>query len=239
MSKVYKTAFGMTPNSLLNNNKISLKAKGLYGYMHSKPDGWDFSIKGIASQLLEQYKAVASGLKELEQAGYLTRKNYQATDGKWTCDYYLHEIPLKVQPTTLEPTTLEPTPREGGPLDGMTKKEIISKKEQVKKKKSSSSEPTVDEIQLVINRITNSPIYQQTIGILRSKHYSDQDVDNELQISAYQYIVSQTNSHPPTYFKNWCTNAKPQRLPPERYALAQLQAREQQEYQKVMESKGL
>lgn len=83
MNKLVKTdfPFGMVPNSLLNNSDISLKAKGLFGYMQSKPEGWIFSAKSIAFQSKESIDSVSSGLKELEKFGYLIREKKQSSKG--------------------------------------------------------------------------------------------------------------------------------------------------------------
>lgn len=94
MSKLFiADKFGQVPNSLLNNPHISLKAKGLYGYMQSKPDGWTFGVKLIASQCAEGHKAITSALKELEQHHYLYRRNFQGEGGFWKTEYYLYSRP--------------------------------------------------------------------------------------------------------------------------------------------------
>lgn len=49
--------------------------------MQSKPENWDWSIQGICSQTKDGYDGVASGLKELEKAGLLTREKYNTKDG--------------------------------------------------------------------------------------------------------------------------------------------------------------
>ena len=90
--------FATTPVEILNNPKISLKAKGLYGYLQSKPDGWDFTLGGIASQLKEGKESIREGVKELEIAGYLQRTNYQNEKGQWDCDYELFAIKTNTQP---------------------------------------------------------------------------------------------------------------------------------------------
>lgn len=166
MSKIIKTTFGIVPNSLLNDNTISLKAKGLYAYMHSKPDNWDFTINGIASQLLEQYKAVASALKELENAGYLTRKNYQGEAGKWTCDYYLH-----IEPTLPHPTSLQPTPLQGRSADGMTKKERIREKDKEKKKELATlpKNPILEKVIEVLPELRGTPHIPHIINALEKR----------------------------------------------------------------------
>lgn len=97
MSKVFiKERFGVAPNDLLNNPNISLKAKGLYVYMQSKPEDWSFSVFKISSQVKEGEEAVKSGLKELEDFGYLKRTPVKNTDGTWDgYDYSLYSTPIK------------------------------------------------------------------------------------------------------------------------------------------------
>lgn len=65
--------FTMISNEILSNEKISFKAKGLYAYLFSKPDGWDFSGDRMTSQTKEGRKAIYSILRELEDAGFIKR----------------------------------------------------------------------------------------------------------------------------------------------------------------------
>lgn len=81
--------FGVIPNELLNDKNISFKAKGLYGYMQSKPDGWEFSAKKISSQTTDGVDGINSGLQELEKAGWLERNKFQDTKGMWEWEYVL------------------------------------------------------------------------------------------------------------------------------------------------------
>lgn len=93
---IIKSKYGIAPNELLNNEKISLKAKGLFAYMQSKPSEWSFSIKKISSQLKEGEDSIKATLKELETFGYLERKAVKKEDGKWGgYDYFLYEDPMK------------------------------------------------------------------------------------------------------------------------------------------------
>lgn len=80
--------FGATPNKLLNDPRISLKAKGLYGYIQSKPEDWDFSVSGIAAQTLDKRDSVASGIKELEDYGWLAREQTR-NDGSFAGYIYI------------------------------------------------------------------------------------------------------------------------------------------------------
>lgn len=66
--------FTQVANSIINDPNISFKAKGIYAYIYSKPDGWDFAVRRMAQETCEERKAIESGIKELEDAGYLKRE---------------------------------------------------------------------------------------------------------------------------------------------------------------------
>jgi len=87
--------YATVPNELLNDSVISLKAKGMYAYIQSKPENWDFSAERISKQLKEGLPSVISALKELENFGYLARNRYQNNKGFWVVDYLLYEIPIE------------------------------------------------------------------------------------------------------------------------------------------------
>ena len=56
------------------DDRLSLKAKGLWAYMKSKPGNWDFSAKRIAMESRDETKSVQRGMKELEECGYLSKR---------------------------------------------------------------------------------------------------------------------------------------------------------------------
>lgn len=58
--------YGITPNEVLNNKNLSWKAKGLYGYIQSKPEDWDFAVNRITEDAKDGRDGTANGLKELE-----------------------------------------------------------------------------------------------------------------------------------------------------------------------------
>lgn len=59
--------YGITPNEILNDPRLSFKAKGLYGYIQSKPDGWEFSADKILTQTKDGRDGINAGLNELEK----------------------------------------------------------------------------------------------------------------------------------------------------------------------------
>lgn len=109
MAKLAKSdvPFGMVPNNLLNNQKISFKAKGLFAFMQSKPEGWNFSAKMIAFQSKESIDSVSAGLKELESNGFLVRQKVQSASGFQTIYKLFFDTDLQ-NPITENPTLENP-----------------------------------------------------------------------------------------------------------------------------------
>lgn len=119
MSRLHKPEINFTQvsNQILTNAEVSLKAKGLYVYLVSKPDNYDFSAKRIAKECKENYTTILGVLNELEERKYLLRKKY----GDGTIDYYLFNEPKehpnsanlqedsKLENPTQEPKLQSPT----------------------------------------------------------------------------------------------------------------------------------
>jgi hypothetical protein len=80
-----KIPFTMVANEVLNHAGISLKAKGLYAYLFSKPEGWNFSSKRIVNDCKESRPTILAALQELEANGLLVRR--KRNDGRM--DYLL------------------------------------------------------------------------------------------------------------------------------------------------------
>lgn len=74
--KLKKKDVGFTQikNEVLENKKLSLKAKGMFCYLYSKPEDWDFSTERIVKVSSDGSRSTIGAIKELEEAGYLTRK---------------------------------------------------------------------------------------------------------------------------------------------------------------------
>lgn len=107
--------FTVMANYHLNDQELSLKAKGLLSFMLSLPEDWDYSIKGLSARNKEGVKSIRAILRELEERGYLVRKRIQSGNGHFDYEYYIYEKP---QPHTLLPHTLQGHTVEGHALDG-------------------------------------------------------------------------------------------------------------------------
>ena len=82
-----KENFTSIHNKLINDSKISLKAKGIMLYMLSKPENWKYNPKEIAKNSKDGLDSVYSGIKELMESGYISRIRH--SDG--TVDYFVFE----------------------------------------------------------------------------------------------------------------------------------------------------
>ena len=69
---------------ILNSKELSLKAKGLYFFMHSKPKKYPFSYKNLSQELKENEKALRRVVKELEEFGVLVKKPRKDSNEKFT-----------------------------------------------------------------------------------------------------------------------------------------------------------
>lgn len=97
--------FTMVPNSLLEDMDLSLKATALLIYALSKPVDWKVRVKDITKRFTDGKSAVYSGLKELEEKGYIIRVQDQENDGKFTeVVYHVFDSPRSAESDT-EPLT--------------------------------------------------------------------------------------------------------------------------------------
>jgi len=84
-----EVSFTQIKNTVLTDKNLSLKAKGLYGLIYSKPENWDFSVERLASESRDNFDATNNAVKELEKLGYLER--VKRADGKK--DWHIHLEP--------------------------------------------------------------------------------------------------------------------------------------------------
>lgn len=96
--------FTQVSNSFLRDERLSFKAKGLFCYMFSMSDGWNFTIRSIAKQQKDGEASVKSALDELKEFGYIKYEKHQ--DGSGT--YYLDDEPKLENPKLENPNMENP-----------------------------------------------------------------------------------------------------------------------------------
>lgn len=97
-------------NHHLRNKSLSLKAKGLLSLMLSLPEDWDYTTRGLARICKDGVDSIGKTLRELEQAGYISRRQLRGKNGR-ICDteYTIFETPCKPPPPcTDSPHTEKP-----------------------------------------------------------------------------------------------------------------------------------
>jgi hypothetical protein len=93
LTKSYKSNFTTVPNIIINDKTISLKAKGIYLFLISKPDNWVFSVDRIASQNSDGENSVRTALKELETKRFLKRVQINKGGIFGQNDYIIYDEP--------------------------------------------------------------------------------------------------------------------------------------------------
>ena len=93
--RVEKTSdYTVMSNNHLKNARLSLKAKGLLSVVLSLPDGWDYTLKGLARISLEGVDAIRKAMQELEAEGYIVRFRVRNEKGQLTdAEYVIYEKP--------------------------------------------------------------------------------------------------------------------------------------------------
>ena len=97
-------------NCHLRDTSLTLKAKGLLSMMLSLPDEWNYTTRGLAAICKEGVDAIGKALKELENAGYIVRRQLRGAGGKISdTEYVIYEQPQqRPQPDTDNPDTGKP-----------------------------------------------------------------------------------------------------------------------------------
>lgn len=107
------------PNSTVNDERLSFRARGVLAYLVGRPPGWRFSAERIAKcSPSEGREAILTALRELEQLGYVRRSRLRGSDGRVQTITEAAATPeLMPPPEAAQPTPVEPDPAEPGPVD--------------------------------------------------------------------------------------------------------------------------
>jgi len=86
-------------NKVLEDRRVTWKAKGLLSFLLSKPAGWEVKVSHLIRQSPDKDTAVRTAINELIAAGYITRNTQtKEANGKFSAaDYDVYEEP-KVTP---------------------------------------------------------------------------------------------------------------------------------------------
>lgn len=100
MSKLIKkvsTNFTVVNNDIVKNKEISNGAKGLYLFLLSLPDEWDFKIRGLASLTKDGETAISNQLYELESWSLVKRDVTRSKKGHFDVNYIICDDPCFIE----------------------------------------------------------------------------------------------------------------------------------------------
>jgi hypothetical protein len=107
--------FARIDNSVVNDERLSFRARGVAAYLLSKPDNWVFSARKLANSGPEGVHAMEGAIREMIALAYITRIRNRDASGKLRSRLVFHEAPTgtfrQSAPTGTLPTVGEPTGR--------------------------------------------------------------------------------------------------------------------------------
>lgn len=112
MTKIRKNAsqgFTTINNHIVRDDSLSWKARGLFTYLWSLPEDWNFYASEVTKHAPDGGDSTRTGLKELENAGYLERSREVKENGQLgAAIWILNDIPKpKSKKPILEKPMLE------------------------------------------------------------------------------------------------------------------------------------
>ena len=81
-------------NTLFSDAQVSWEARGLMGYLLSKPDDWRVRLYDLVAHGPAGQHKLQRILRELEEAGYLRRKRVKRPNGAFDWETTVFETPL-------------------------------------------------------------------------------------------------------------------------------------------------
>lgn len=96
--KEYSKGFTTTSNTIIRDERLTWKARGIFNYLWSMPDDWDFYAKEVAKHAKDGIHSLDSGLDELAEYGYLERTRLRDKKGRFGAPVWvLHDDPVNDQ----------------------------------------------------------------------------------------------------------------------------------------------
>jgi hypothetical protein len=81
--------------TILEDSRLSWKAKGLYTYLISQPDGWEVAISDLVNQSADGRDSVYTGLNELIKYGCIKCECIHENDRIKRREYVVYEMPYE------------------------------------------------------------------------------------------------------------------------------------------------
>lgn len=166
ITKVKHRDFTIIDNNFLRDERLSFKAKGLFMYMWSQSNDWNFYVNELSNHAKDGRNAVMTGLEELENYGYLKRKRVRNAQGQLKeTEYVLSETPTLEKPKSENPTLEKPT------LENQTLTSTNNNKNKQNNNSSTARDSLDNSTKDIESRQNAFELYQITVGILTPTQY--------------------------------------------------------------------
>lgn len=106
--------FARILNSVLQDERLSFRARGVMAFVLSKPDHWRHSAKRLAAGSTEGVDAIQTALRELGAFGYLSKILERTESGTLRTALIFQEQPERENPVSA-PEREKPSPGQPGP----------------------------------------------------------------------------------------------------------------------------
>ena len=91
--------FVMIDKRIFTDKKLSYRAKGVLGYLLSRPDNWLVNMVDVANQSTEGRDAVITAVNELMKHGYVERIEHRENGRFKSYEYLVYEVPKPLVPS--------------------------------------------------------------------------------------------------------------------------------------------
>lgn len=156
VEKNAENPYVMIDKNVFEDTSLSFKAKGILGYLLSRPNDWTLIIADIQKRSTDGKDSVKNGIDELIERGYIVKTEQPRQAGKFaTCDYVVYEKPMNtgvnrcgktvaVKPSRLNRHGKSATTNNNKLSNELLKKDISSSTPKKQKPKSVSLEKPCD-----------------------------------------------------------------------------------------------
>jgi hypothetical protein len=96
----HRAQFTIVPNAIFLDDRLSIEAKGVLGYLLSRPHSWQVRLDHVGRTLRIGRKKLQRIFRELIGAGYVTREQPRTADAHRfrEIDYVVRDVPSPIRP---------------------------------------------------------------------------------------------------------------------------------------------
>lgn len=106
------------PNRMLEDSRLSWRARGILAYLLSRPPGWQTDSERLADEGREGREAVRTALRELRDLCYLVHVRVQGDRGRWRTETFVYDEPQPDLEATLDLGENPENPPVDNPVEG-------------------------------------------------------------------------------------------------------------------------